>query len=85
MDAKHDHFPHIGRLYVNILNVPGTIGAIITSIAMMGAEITDLKRLNRFSDFHEILIDIEVRDVEHLKTLIAYLRSTKTVHSIERG
>ena len=38
----------------------------------------------RKSDFFEIIIDIEVRDANHLQNIIAALRMEKEVSSLER-
>ncbi len=84
-DIGSQNFPYIGRIKANVLDVPGSLGAVTTSFGMLGANICHLKVVSRFPEYHEMLIDIEVRDVEHLKTLIAYLRNTKAVHSIERA
>ena len=39
---------------------------------------------SRKSDFFEIIIDIEVRDANHLQNIIAALRMEKEVSSLER-
>jgi GTP diphosphokinase / guanosine-3',5'-bis(diphosphate) 3'-diphosphatase len=46
--------------------------------------ISNLKIINRSSDFFEILLDIEVRDIKHLNNIIAGLRSKEVVQSVER-
>jgi GTP pyrophosphokinase len=46
--------------------------------------ITNLKILNRSTDFFEILLDIEVKDTRHLNTIIASLRGKEVVQSVER-
>ncbi|MBS0185168.1 MAG: bifunctional (p)ppGpp synthetase/guanosine-3',5'-bis(diphosphate) 3'-pyrophosphohydrolase [Proteobacteria bacterium] len=84
-DAKSENFIYVGRIRANVLNVPGSLGAVTTSFGILGANIANLKVIHRFPEYHEMLIDVEVKDVEHLKTLIAYLRNTKAIHSIERG
>ena len=47
--------------------------------------ITNLKFTNRSVDFFEMLIDIEVRDVRHLTNIIAALRATPIITSVERA
>ncbi len=36
-------------------------------------------------DFFEILIDVEVKDVKHLTNIIAALRATPHINSVERA
>lgn len=84
-DAKSEELPHIGRVRANILNVPGSLGAFTTSLGMLGGYVSSLKVVNRFPEYHEMLVDIEVKDIEHFKILLAYLRATKAVYSIERA
>ena len=50
-----------------------------------GGNITNLKIVNRSTDFFEILIDVEVKDVKHLTNIIAALRATPSINSVERG
>ena len=54
-------------------------------IGKQGGNITNLKITNRSMDFFEIMIDIEVRDVQHLTNIIAALRATPVINSVERA
>jgi len=54
-------------------------------IGKQGGNISNLKITNRSSDFFEIMIDIEVADVRHLTTIIAALRATPVINSVERA
>jgi len=47
--------------------------------------ITNLKFTNRSQDFFEMLIDIEVADVTRLTNIIAALRATPIITSVERA
>ena len=53
--------------------------------ASSGGNISNLKITNRSTDFFEILVDIEVADVKHLSTIIAALRATPVINSVERA
>ena len=44
-----------------------------------------VKITNRSTDFFEIMIDVEVADVKHLTTIIAALRATPVINSVERA
>jgi guanosine-3',5'-bis(diphosphate) 3'-pyrophosphohydrolase len=76
---------HVGRLNVTIANEPGNLGSLTTVIGKQGGNISNLKITNRSPDFFEIMIDIEVADVKHLTTIIAALRATPVINSVERA
>ncbi len=76
---------HVGRLNVTIANEPGNLGSLTTVIGKQGGNISNLKITNRSSDFFEIMIDIEVADVKHLTTIIAALRATPVINSVDRA
>ena len=46
---------------------------------------TNLKIVNRQQEFFEILVDVEVRDLRHLSTVIAGLRAAQGVTQVERA
>jgi GTP pyrophosphokinase len=76
---------HVGRLDVVIANEPGSLGALSTVIGKNGGNINNLKIVNRSVDFFEMLIDVEVGDVRHLTTIIAALRATPVINSVDRA
>src|SRR3954471_14056867 len=76
---------HVGRINVTIANEPGNLGSLTTTIGKQGGNITNLKITNRSTDFFEIMVDIEVGDVKHLSTIIAALRATPVINSVERA
>ena len=47
--------------------------------------IHNLRFTSRTTDFFDMLIDIAVRDVRHLTTIIAALRGQKVVAAVERA
>jgi GTP pyrophosphokinase len=47
--------------------------------------IHNLRFTARTTDFFDMLIDIAVRDVRHLTTIIAALRGQKVVAAVERA
>ena len=76
---------HVGRVYLVVVNEPGSLVAITTVIAKNMGNITNLKITNRTVEFFELIIDIEVRDVKHLTNVIAALRATPSINSVERA
>jgi GTP pyrophosphokinase len=75
----------VGRVALVVANEPGSLGALSTVIAKNAGNITNLKITNRSQQFWEMLIDIEVRDVKHLTNIIAALRATPAINSVERA
>ena len=75
----------VGRLSVVVSNEPGALGTLSTVIGKNGGNITNLKITNRTSDFFDMLIDIDVRDVKHLTNIMAALRATPVINSVERA
>ncbi|HTW50843.1 MAG TPA: bifunctional (p)ppGpp synthetase/guanosine-3',5'-bis(diphosphate) 3'-pyrophosphohydrolase [Stellaceae bacterium] len=76
---------HIGRINVTIANEPGNLGSLTTTIGKQGGNISNLKITNRSQDFFEIMVDIQVADVKQLSTIIAALRATPVINSVERA
>ena len=79
-----DPVMHVGRIKATILHETGGLAAVTNSIAKDLGNINNIKVLNRSPDFFEILLDLEVRDVKHLNSIIANLRAKEVVQSIER-
>ena len=72
------------RIVVVIFNKPGSLGKVTTVIAKNNGNISNILFSVRKPDFFEIIIDIEVRDSNHLQNIIAALRMEKEVSSLER-
>ncbi|MQP63803.1 RelA/SpoT family protein [Niveispirillum sp. SYP-B3756] len=75
----------VGRLSVVVSNETGALGNLSTVIGKNGGNITNLKITNRTSDYFEMLIDVDVHDVKHLTNIMAALRATPVIQSVERG
>jgi GTP pyrophosphokinase len=80
-DAQHK----VGRIQLVVANEQGSLGALSTVIARNEGNITNLKIVNRTQQFWEMLLDVEVRDVRHLTNIIAALRATPAINSVERA
>ena len=76
---------HVGRIQVLVNNEPGALGAISTVIGRDGGNIANLKIVHRSVDFFEMLIDIEVMDIKQLTDIMAALRATRVVNSVDRA
>jgi len=80
-----DEDSHIGRLHVVVANEPGSLGDLSTIIGKNQGNISNLKITSRSIDFFEMLVDVEVHDVKHLTDIIAALRATPVITSVERA
>jgi len=76
---------HIGRITVVVANEPGTLGELSTLIGRQKGNITNLRITHRSTEFFEIMIDIEVQDVKHLTNIMAALRASPAINSVERA
>jgi guanosine-3',5'-bis(diphosphate) 3'-pyrophosphohydrolase len=76
---------HLGRISVVVQNEPGSMGSLCTVIGKNQGNITNLKITNRSLDFFEMIIDIEVHDLRHLTNIIAALRATPAINSVDRA
>lgn len=76
---------HVGRIEVTISNQPGALGTLSTVIGKNGGNITNLKISSRSLDFWDMTIDVYVNDTRHLNNIIAALRATPEIASVERA
>lgn len=76
---------HVGRLDVTISNESGALAALTTVIGKNGGNITNLKITNRTLDFWDMLLDVYVHDTRHLSNIIAALRATPQIASVDRA
>jgi GTP pyrophosphokinase len=76
---------HTGRVSVTVDNDPAALSSVTTIISKQGGEVMNLRIVNRQSEFCEMLIDVEVRDLRQLVGVIAGLRAARYVHQAERA
>ncbi|WP_264818034.1 ACT domain-containing protein, partial [Acidomonas methanolica] len=77
--------PHVGRVSVVAVNEPAVLATLTNTASKHHGSVLNLKIVNRQLDFMEILVDLEVRDLRHLATLIAALRAAQGVMQVERA
>lgn len=75
---------HVGRLYVLLSNQSGALAKMSTIVSQQEANIINFKITNRTETFFDIVVDIEVRDADHLTNIIGSLRSASEIVSVER-
>ncbi len=71
-------------LDVAISNDAGVLGRICTVIGEQKANISDLKFTERKPDFYRLLIDVDLRDVEHLHMVMTALEAETDVAQVAR-
>ncbi|WP_412505986.1 RelA/SpoT family protein [Roseovarius sp. SYSU LYC5161] len=71
-------------LDVTIGNDAGVMGRICTLIGEQKANISDLTFVDRKPDFYRLLVDVDLRDAEHLHGVISALDAERDVAAVER-
>ena len=67
-----------------IANDTGVLGRICTLIGEQNANISDLKFIDRKPDYFRLLIDVDLRDAEHMHRVMTALEAESNVSSIVR-
>ncbi len=83
-DEKDKADMMVGRLDIVLVNAPHSFGGVTTVIGKNNGNITNMKITNRTPEFFDILVDVEVKDLDHLTNIIAALRANKAVNSVDR-
>jgi (p)ppGpp synthase/HD superfamily hydrolase len=78
------HPNHTARIEVTMANDAGVLGRICTLIGEQRANITDLDFTDRKPDFYRMVIDIEVRDMEHLTHVLTAIDADSDVAQVRR-
>ena len=71
-------------LEITIANDAGVLGRICTLIGEQKANITDLRFTDRKPDFYRLVVDVELRDVEHLHMVLTALEAETDVAQVAR-
>ncbi len=74
----------VARVEAVVHNAPGSLAALTAILAHHHANIVNLALSERDRGFHTFVVDIEVDDLAHLTNIIAALRATKAVVTVER-
>ncbi|MGB0630080.1 MAG: RelA/SpoT family protein [Alphaproteobacteria bacterium] len=74
----------VGRITLVVANEKGALGSLTTVIGQNQGNINNLKFTSRSEDFFDMVIDIEVSDTRHLNDIVAALRATPGVTSVDR-
>ena len=74
-----------GRINLVVANERGALGTLTTVIGRHLGNINNLKITGRSADFFDMVLDIEVGSSGHLNAIVAALRATREVNSVERA
>lgn len=84
-DESEAQESHVGRLNLTINHEPGALGTLSNVISKNDGNITNLKINNRTPDFWDMHVDVQVKDTAHLKNIVAALRATPEITSVNRS
>ena len=66
-------------------SAPAALASLTNAVAKHDGAVSNLKVVSRQQDFFEVLLDVEVRDLRHLLTVIAGLRGAPGITQVERA
>ncbi len=75
---------HTVSLDITIANDAGVLGRICTLIGEQKANISDLRFVDRKPDFYRLIVEVDLRDVEHLHMVMTALEAESDVAQVER-
>ncbi len=75
---------HAVALELTISNNAGVLGRVCSLIGSQGANISDLRFVDRKPDFFRLLAEVDVRDAEHLHALLTALSAEADVAEVRR-
>lgn len=76
---------YVARIAVVLVDKPGALGLLSTAVAKAKSNITSLNMVSRTFGFTEFQLDIDVKNSEHLESVIDALRNTSIVNSVKRA
>lgn len=72
------------RIRVVVKNESGSLAEVSSTIAKKKINITNIKTVGRSADYFELMVDVEVRNLEHLEEILSTLRISKKIIDVER-
>jgi (p)ppGpp synthase/HD superfamily hydrolase len=81
---EHARADHAVRIQVALANDAGVLGRICTLIGEQRANIIGIDFTERRPDFYRMVIDIEVRDMEHLTHVLTAIDADSDVAEVRR-
>lgn len=84
MNSVSDEAKYLAKLNILTIYAPGNLANIAEIIEKRYANITNLKIGEKFENFVQIQIELEVKDVAQLSMIIADLRSKEFIRNVTR-
>lgn len=81
---KNSNATYAGKIRAVVENKSGGLADITTIIATQKVNISLIKTTNRSADIFEVVIDLEVKNLEHLEDVISQLRISNKIIEVER-
>ena len=81
---RHHQARYAGRIQAVILNEPGALAALCTVIGQQAGNITQIQLRQRNLNFFTFVLDIDVKNLEHIQSIVSVLRSNKYIESVDR-
>ena len=75
---------YASRIRVVVENQSGSLADISSTIAKKKVNISNITITNRSTDYFELIIDVEVKSVDHLEEILSALRISKKTSEVER-
>ena len=76
---------HNGSLVTVLANEPGSLADITKIISINNGNISNIQVVSRDIDFYKFNINLEIKNINHLNQIIAAMRLSQFVESVERG
>jgi len=75
---------YASRIRVVVENKAGSLADVTSIIAKKQVNITNIKTTNRSADILEVMIDLQVKSLDHLEEIVSALRISKKILEVER-
>jgi len=72
------------RAALTLANEPGALGSVCTGVGALGANIDNLRIVERKPSYYKVIVDLEVRDARHLHKILRALDAQQRVDKVER-
>ena len=82
INIKNSSF--VSKIEVTIKNKIGALGQLSTNIGKTNSNIRNLRITERTDIFFKINVEIDVQSVDHLKSILASLRTSSNTIDIKR-
>lgn len=75
---------YASKITAVVANSSGSLADVSSIIAKKKVNISNLRIVNRSADFFELLVDLEVKNLEHLEEILSALRMSKKIVEVSR-